>query len=234
MQVATAIDVALARTQHTQYVSALSFLDMVTRTLPADDQYPDCCFVEDCAVIANGAALITRPGAVSRRGETPAVRRALASHPLIERIEALDAPATLDGGDCMHIGDRMFVGRSLRTNEAGVARLRKMFHDLTIVEIPLAEVLHLKCVCSPLGEDRVLLARGTIPPEVFRGLDVVLVPNGESYAANCVAHAGKVILAEGYPETRTELEQRGIATIAIPMSEIRKADGSLTCLSLII
>ncbi len=234
MEVASAIDVALARTQHAYYSRALSSIGLTPQELPADDHYPDCCFIEDCAVVVDGVALLSRSGAASRRGETIGVRLALESLSSIHRVEVMDAPATLDGGDCMRIGNQMFVGRSLRTNSAGVARMRELFHNLTIIEVALAGVLHLKCVCSPLGDSRVLLASGTIAPEVFRGLDIVMIPNEERYAANCVAYSGSALIADEFPQTRAQLERAGFATIALSMSEIRKADGSLTCLSIII
>ena len=134
----------------------------------------------------------------------------------------------------MRIGKRMFVGLSARTNTAGLARVREVFCDLTVVGVPIAGVLHLKCVCSPLGDDRVLLAEGTLAPGIFTGLNVVTIPNAERYAANCVVHAGKAIVADGFPNTSEALERAGFATIALAMSEIRKADGSLTCMSIVI
>ncbi len=233
MEVAASVDLALARIQHAAYVSALRSLGLTAVELPADDRFPDCCFVEDCAVIADGVALITRPGAASRRGETAAVEAALASNIGIERIAHMVAPATLDGGDCLRIGRQLYVGLSARTNAAGVARLREVFSNLTIVPVPLENVLHLKCHCSALGDDRVLLAEGTIAPEVFAGLHVVTIPNAERYAANCLAHAGTALVSDGFAETRATLERAGFATIALSMSEMRKADGSLTCLSLL-
>jgi dimethylargininase len=234
MEVAASVDVELARLQHAHYVAAMRSLGLAVVELPADDTLADCCFVEDTVVVADGVALVTRPGAASRRGETAAVEAALASIAAITRIEHMDAPATLDGGDCLRIGRRMYVGLSARTNAAGVARLREVFSNLTIVPVALANVLHLKCHCSPLGDDRVLLAEATIAPETFAGLSVVMVPHAERYAANCLAFGGTALVSDGFPETRAALERAGIATVALSMSEMRKADGSLTCLSVLI
>jgi dimethylargininase len=234
MKVAASVDVDNARIQHGAYMRALRSLGLTVIELPADERFPDCCFIEDCAVVVDGVALITRSGAASRRGETLAVHAALESHSAIARTLHMQAPATLDGGDCLRIGGRMYVGLSARTNAEGVARLREVFSHLTIVPVPLANVLHLKCHCSALGDDRVLLAEGTIAPETFAGLDVVTVPHAERYAANCLAFGGAALVPEGFPETRAAIERAGIATIALSMSEIRKADGSLTCLSIVI
>ncbi len=228
------IDVAHAREQHAVYSGVLRSLGFEVIELAADDRFPDCCFIEDCAVVADGIALITRSGAESRRGETSAVSSALEAQAGLSRIERLDAPATLDGGDCMRVGRRIFVGLSSRTNLAGAHRVRDVFSAFTVVPVPVAGWLHLRCVCSPLNDDRVLLAEGTIAPKTFDGLDVVMIPNSEAYAANCVAHRGAAIIADGFPETRARIMRAGIRTIAIATSEIRKADGSLTCLSIVI
>jgi dimethylargininase len=228
------IDVAVARAQHEAYRAALAELGARVVVLDADEAHPDCVFVEDTAVIAAGLAVITRPGAPSRRGEVDAVAAALAD---LATVVRMDAPATLDGGDCLRLGRTIYVGRSARTNEAGVAALEAAFELLGVRVVPVAmpaDVLHLKCVCSPLGDDRVLLARGTIPAETFAGAHVIWVPPDERYAANAVAVGDGVIIADGFPATRELLERAGLRTIAVACSEVRKADGSLTCQSLVL
>lgn len=226
------IDVARAREQHRAYVSALRSFGVAVEELPPDDAYPDCCFVEDCAVVARGVALITNPGAPSRRGEPPAVRGALARR---LRIETMAAPATLDGGDCLVAEDRILVGLSARTNAAGVARLREVFAPLglRVVPVELGDVLHLKCVCSSLGGCRVLVAEGLLPDAPFEGLDVVSIPREEAYAANVVAVGKSVLAPAGFPATHERLRRAGYHVVPIDNSETRKADGSLTCLSII-
>lgn len=223
------IDVALARTQHAAYGRALVECGVTVTVLPADEDYPDCVFVEDTAVIAGGVALITRPGAPSRRGETAAVAVALAA-----RVHITE-PATLDGGDCMVVGRTIYVGRSARTTAAGIAQLAAVFEPrgfrVVAVELP-AGVLHLKCVCSPLADDRVLLARDSLPAALFPA--VVWVPASETYAANAVAIGTRVIVAAEFPHTRDALEAAGFTTLAVPTSEVRKADGSLTCQSIVL
>jgi dimethylargininase len=146
------------------------------------------------------------------------------------------APATLDGGDCLRMGSRLFVGRSLRTNATGIQRLRCVFEPLgfEVIEIPLGPILHLKCVCSRLSDDTLLLAEGAIPPELFSGNRAVRIPAAETHAANCVCANGTVLLAAGCPESRRLIRAEGSDVVELDMSEIRKADGSTTCLSILL
>lgn len=226
------IDVQVARRQHREYASALSRAGLELVQLEPDETFPDGCFVEDCALVADGTALITRPGAPSRRGEVDAVRAALER---VLRVEVTAAPATLDGGDCMRVGRRIFVGRSQRTNDAGIARVREVFGPLgfDVIAVPLHQVLHLKCVCSPLDDETILLADGTLPHELFAGLRILRVPASEECAANAVAVGRTVLVAAGHPVTHRMVEEQGFSVIPIDTSEIRKADGALTCLSVL-
>jgi dimethylargininase len=227
------IRVDVARRQHRAYVEALRSFGLEVTVLPAAPEFPDCCFVEDCAVYAAGVALITRPGAVARRGEEGSVANALQRY---ARVERMTDPATLDGGDCLRVGKRWYVGRSGRTNAAGVHRLRQVFEPLgfAVTEIPLGPILHLKCVCSALSENRMLLAEGSILPEVFGDVHIVSVPAEEAYAANCLCVDGTVLLAAGFPATRRVLEAEGFTVREVDTSEMRKADGSLTCMSILV
>jgi len=223
-----AIDVAAARRQHAAYRAALG---VATIVVPADDALPDCCFIEDTAVVAAGAAVITRPGAPSRRPETAAVARALAQH---VEIHAMEAPATLDGGDCMRVGSTIFVGRSARTNAAGIARLAEVFGPRGVHVVPVdlpADVLHLKCVCAPLGDDRITLVEGF---PALPGVSIVRVPAAESYAANVLAIEDRVLVSSGFPRTRDALEAAGLRVATLETTEFRKADGALTCLSILV
>lgn len=225
------IDVALAQRQHAAYARALIECGVAVTTLPAEETCPDCVFVEDTAVVIGGTALITRPGAPSRRDETAAIATALdAWVDVVPMIE----PATLDGGDVMHVGTRIFVGRSARTNEDGIAQLAAAFPAFTVVSVELPpHVLHLKCVVTPLGGDRILLADASIPPEAFGAVQIVRVAIEETYAANCVAIGDHVIVAEGFPHTHAALRAAGFTLHVVPCSEVRKADGSLTCQSIV-
>jgi len=227
---ASPIDVALARAQHDAYVRALETSGVTVERLAADEAHPDCVFVEDTAVIGNGVALITQPGAPSRRGETEPIARSLARSIEIARMSG---DATLDGGDCMRIGETIYVGASARTNSAGIARLTEVFSGMRVVTVWLpAGVLHLKCVCTPLGGDRMLLADGTIAAGAFDA-DIIRIPAEETYAANAVAVGSHVIVADGFPRTAEALAKAGFTVHPVPSSEVRKADGSLTCQSLL-
>jgi dimethylargininase len=227
------IDVMHAREQHAEYRGALERCGLEVRALAADDACPDCCFIEDTAVVADGVALVTRPGATSRRDETEAVAKILGDYVEIARMAA---PMTLDGGDCMRVGTKIFAGQSLRTSGSGIERLAEVFTPRGFQVIPVAlpaHVLHLKCICAPLGDDRITLVEGT-PREPFAGLGIVDIPAAESYAANVVAVGNHVLVARGFPRTAEALERAGFDVIALDTSEFRKADGSLTCLSLLL
>jgi len=227
------IDVALARQQHLQYCMALAECGATVTTLPVDERCPDSVFVEDTAVVVDRQALITRPGAISRQLETDAVATVLDAW---LNVIPMTEPATLDGGDCMLVGRTLYVGRSARTNAAGIAQLARTFAprgvDVVQVDLPPG-VLHLKCVVSPLGAGRILLAEGSIDRAVFRDLEPVWVPGEETYAANAVAIGAHVIIADGFPRTREVLTKARLAVHAVPCSEVRKADGSLTCQSIV-
>jgi dimethylargininase len=223
-----AIDVALARAQHAAYCAALAACGVAVETLAIDEACPDGCFVEDTAVVVGDRALITRPGARSRRAETAAVAAALARW---LDVVTMPEPATLDGGDCLRLGETLYVGRSARSNALGIARLAVLGLRVVAVDLPPG-VLHLKCVCSPLGDDRVLLAEQSIPAATFDAA-VVWVPAAETYAANAVAVGDHVIVAAGYPRTHEALAAAGFTVHAVPSSEVRKADGSLTCQSIV-
>jgi dimethylargininase len=228
------IDLALARAQHARYREALDELGLDVVVLAADDALPDCCFIEDTAIIAGGVAIVTRPGAPSRRSEPVAVAARLTG---ALEVVTVEDPGTIDGGDCMRIGATLFIGRSARTNAAGIAQVAAIVEPrgLRVVAIDLpADILHLKCVCAPLGADRMTLVSGSLPRELFRGLDVVSIPAEESYAANVLAHGANVLVADGFPRTRDALAALGFHVIALDSSEFRKADGALTCLSIVL
>lgn len=236
------VDVARARAQHAVYVAALDRAGVSVRVLDALDDSPDSVFVEDTAVVVDDVIVVTRPGAPSRRGEVDSIAAALASPELRSNggagrpreLVRMTEPATLDGGDCMRVGATLYVGRSARTNAEGVAFLRSAL-PIRVVDVALPPgVLHLKCVCSPLGGERLLLAEGSIDPSVFAGCDVIVVPHRETYAANAVAVGRSVLVAAGHPRTSELLARAGFDLLEVPTSEARKADGSLTCQSILL
>jgi len=223
----------LALEQHARYCEALQRCGLELVVLPADEAHPDATFVEDTAVIVGTRALITRPGAPSRLGEVHAVREALA--PLVDEIETIDENATLDGGDVCESEDRVYVGLSHRTNEAGadalaqwLARAGTPTTKIEIRDVP--SILHLKSGMGYLGDGRFAVIdelRGRVEAPT-----IVTVEPDEAYAANCVRVNDYVLLAAGYPSFETTLQSLGFKTIALDVSEYRKMDGGLSCLSL--
>lgn len=229
-----AIDFGRAREQHSAYVAALQTLGLAIMRLPELPACPDACFVEDTAVIYRDAALITRPGAPSRRHEVDTVAQMLATIGL--EIVRMQPPATLDGGDVMRVGDVFFVGRSARTNDEGIALLRSFARahgaSVRVVDLP-PDVLHLKCHASAIAEDAVLVVEGLpldLPPHVRR-LDL---PRQEAFAANAVACGAGVVIAAHHPRTAAIIADAGFYPRAVDTSELAKADGSLTCMSIIV
>ena len=227
-------DPVAAQGAHDAYVTALSAHGSEVTSLPSLDEHPDCCFVEDTAVMIDGTALIPNMGAPSREGEQVAV----AEH-LSEDAEIIGMPegATLDGGDVLFFDDRYLIGLSTRTNRAGAEflaeRVRAEGFSVELVDIPLS-TLHLSTVCSSPRAGTLLVAEGHLTPQQVGHLaeEVLWVPNKESYAANTIGYSGdRVIVASGYPVTRQVLLDAGFSITTVDMDAIRQADGSLTCLS---
>ncbi len=226
------IDVALARRQHAAYRTALQQAGVTLVELPPDEAHPDACFVQDTAVVYGTLAVLARPGAESRRGEEVAVRQALAGH---QRLAEIRPPATLEGGDVLVIGSRVFVGLSARTDAGGFAQLRNLLEleGAALHALEVGEGLHLLSHCTYLGRGVLLATDAYAGLPAFAGLDVVRVPPGEAAAANALGLGDYVLLPEGYPQTEALLRGRGFEPLAVGLSEFAKADGGATCLSLL-
>jgi len=229
----TPIDVARAREQHAAYEAALASLGCEIRRIPADDRYPDAVFIEDTAIVLDELAVITRPGADSRRGEIDAVAAILGEHRTLLRIEA---PATIDGGDVLQLDDALYVGRTPRTNDAGIAQLRELIapYGYRVVGVDVDGCLHLKSAVTRIGADAVLMNPQWVAPSIFAGWRIIEVDDAEPAAANVLRIGERVIYPEELPHTRRRLEAEGIEVIAVPASELAKAEGGVTCCSLII
>jgi dimethylargininase len=225
------IDVDLARKQHAAYCTALENAGLDLIELPPDEAYPDSCFVQDTAVIFGDLAVIARPGAASRRGEEEAVRRALQGH---KRLVEIRAPATLEGGDVLVIGSRLFVGLSARTNRGGFVQLRDLLEleGATVESLPVEEGLHLLSDCTYLGRGVLLATEASANRPAFAGLEQIRVAPEEAYAANALAIGEHVVFPAGYPRTAALIRERGFTVLEVPLSEFAKADGGATCLSL--
>jgi dimethylargininase len=225
-------DLVRAVAQHAAYAALLRSLGLEVIELPADPALPDCCFVEDVAVVLDEVALLTMPGASSRRGETAAVEAALARFRSLERTRL---PATLEGGDVLRVGRRLFVGRSPRTNEAGIARLAGVAEPLgyRVLPVTVTGCLHLKSAVTALDDERVLANPAWIDTGPFARLGVVPVAPDEPGAANVLRVAGLVVAHPGYPRTLDRVAELGYAVRPLDISEFLKAEAALTCKSLL-
>jgi dimethylargininase len=227
------IDYERAARQHEQYEEVLRSLGCRVMRLPAEDAYPDSVFIEDTAVVFDDCAIIARPGAESRRGEIPGVVDTLAEHRLLYPIEA---PGTLDGGDVLRVGHRVYVGQSSRTNEEGARQMIRILQPLgyVVTAVPVREALHLKTAVSDLGDGRVLINPRMVDGANFRDVACFSVDPAEPMAANVLFLQGKVLCAASAPRTRRIMEREGIDVIPVDSSELAKAEGGLTCCSLIL
>lgn len=223
-------DLALA--QHRAYVEALEACGLEVTVLPAEETYPDSVFIEDTCLVTRACAVITHPGADARKGETASVKAAMAAFDL--PIETITAPGTLDAGDVMMTGDHFYVGLSGRTNPEGFRQLSAILnrYGYTASAVPLTSVLHLKTGISYL-ENNVLLVWGEFADKPdFNGFHRIRVPQEEGYAANSLWINGTVLVPQGYPKTQKRIQEKGYDVILLDVSEFRKLDGGLSCLSL--
>ncbi len=227
-------DFDLALKQHDAYIEALKKCDVDVTVLPADERYPDSCFVEDPALITRACAIITNPGAESRNGEKDEIIGAVKKFFTDDKIEYIKAPGTLEGGDVMMVGDHFFVGRSARTNEEGIRQLTEILakYDMTCSEVPLTEVLHLKTGVNYLEDNNMLVSGEFVTKPDFEKYNRVEIPEDEAYAANCIWVNDTVIVPEGYPTVLKKVQELGYKTLVVDTSEYRKLDGGLSCLSL--
>lgn len=230
-------DPALALAQHDRYCQLLIDCGLILTTLPADAAYPDSCFVEDTAIVTARGAIATRPGAPSRVGEVESVVDALRGR--FPHIVKIAAPGTLDGGDVCRIEEHFLVGLSARTNEEGARQLAQFLDGLgygsSVVDIRgHARLLHLKSGVSYVGEGRLVVVEDLAAAAPLRPYERVVVADTERYAANCLRINDRVLIAAGHPLLAEVLSGLGYETVAVDLSEFRKMDGSLTCLSLLV
>lgn len=221
---------AAACRQHEAYVSELERAGLEVEVLEPLSGHPDAYFVEDVAVVLDTVAVLTRPGSASRRGEVAAMEGVLGRYRELVRIEA---PGTLDGGDVLVVGGRGFIGLSERTNLTGAQQLAAVLagNGITSALVEVGSGLHFKSNVNAVSDELLLVAEGT-ETEELAGFEVITVPAEEAYAANCLWVNDTVLVPAGFPRARALLDAAGLATVEVDVSEMRKMDGGLTCMSL--
>lgn len=226
-------DVAKARQQHDRYANALREAGYDIDVVAADDNQPDCVFIEDTGVVIGSVVVAARPGARERRDEVQPVIDLLRERFPVAQI---DAPGTLDGGDVMVMGDRLFVGRSRRTNHEGIEQLRGAAESqgMSVVAVPVDGVLHLKSGVLPVDDHTVVVTPGTVDEGLLEGLRIVHeVPHERHSFSALPMPGGEVLVTASAPDTTAVISGLGITPIPIDVSEIQAADGGLTCMSIL-
>ena len=227
------IDVLRARTQHRAYEDLLRSLGCEVRRLPEEPDLPDAVFVEDTAVVVDELAVITRPGAESRRGEVRSVADALAAW---RPLRAIEAPGTLDGGDVLVIERSVFVGLSTRTDEEGVRQLAQALapHGYSVRPLTVRSCLHLKSAATRVAPGTVLLNPEWVDERAFGAFGRIEVDPAEPWAANALAVGGSVVYDAAFPRTRDRLVRGGLDVREVDASELARAEGGVTCCSLVL
>jgi dimethylargininase len=226
------IDVEKARLQHENYCATLETFGIELLRISADESLPDCCFTEDVVIVLDEIAIITNPRMKSRSGERKEMEKAMLPY---RKMVRLDAPAYLDGGDVVVIGKKIFVGLSERSNAKAIEQLQNLLdvYGYAVTGVPVRNVLHLKSACTYIGNGYVLLSPESIDPDFFADYKLIKVPKEESYCADTLAIDDSVLIPEGYPITKQMILESGFKVITLDTTEIKKADGALTCMSVI-
>lgn len=234
-------DIPLARKQHAAYAQALLDCGLEVTILPADENHPDCIFVEDQAIVIDGHVLLPLPGHPSRVAEQPPIADFLSRQLNGFQVCGMFGEARMDGGDILRLGNVFFVARSKRTNDAGIETLRNLLthlgHELRIINIPTEKALHLTSISSTPTDQVILTAEGFLTAEDFGdlppGCKIIFMPESEVYGCNTIGlENGKVLVADGYPTVLETVQELGLEPIVLDMSQIREADGSITCCTL--
>ncbi|MGA2625118.1 MAG: arginine deiminase family protein [Bacteroidota bacterium] len=225
-------DYEQALVQHARYIEALKDCGLEVRVLREDQRYPDSTFVEDVALLTKDYAIVTNPGAPSRKGETAEIREILRDYYI--NIEEVREPGTVEAGDIMMVGSHFFIGISKRTNETGaqqvVGYLEK--YGMSGSVIKLENVLHLKTGVAYLEHNNLVACGEFLSRGEFQKFNILKIDEDESYAANCIWVNDRVLIPKGYPKARATIESAGYSIKEVDVSEFRKLDGGISCLSL--
>ena len=223
------VDLNKARAQHVRYCDVLADLGLEIIRVPRDDFHPDACFVEDNAVVFRDKALICRMAKESRWGEQPGVAAVLEEY---VKTKWAEVPATIEGGDVVHLGDRLICGVTERTNLEGVSQMRDWL-GVRVDAIDDPGIMHLKSYVTSLGQNRVVVTRKYSTHSALAGLEVLVIPDGEEYAADTLTVGDTVLMPAGYPRSHEMVRAAGYEVIPMDVGEIEKCDGALTCLSIL-
>jgi dimethylargininase len=226
------IDVDRARRQHLQYEEALKGLGVAVLTLPEEPGLPDSVFVEDAALVLDECAVITRPGAATRRRETESIARVLAPYRSLFHI---DAPARVDGGDVLVVGRRIYLGLSSRSDTNAMEQFQDILQRFGYEVLPVSVTgcLHLKSAVTQVAQGRLLLNPAWVDKSSFPGVESMEIDPSETYAANALLIGETVIYPDSFPRTEARLRAAGIPLVGVPADELAKAEGAVTCCSLI-
>lgn len=221
--------------QHQAYCEALESCGLELIRLAPDDRYPDSTFVEDTALLTERGAVLTRPGADSRRGEVENMAPVVREH--FRQVHSIEEPGTLDAGDVCEAGQHFFIGISRRTNEHGARQLAGVLdsfgYSSSLIDIRgLSNILHLKSGIAYVSGKRLVVIEGLRNVPEFSSYELICLNSTEEYAANCLSLNGRILIASGFRSVKRELELLGYPTISLDMSEFQKMDGGLSCLSL--
>jgi dimethylargininase len=229
----TPINVEIAEAQHAQYVKALQELNCEVIELHAEKDLPDSVFVEDTAFILPEVAVITRPGADSRKPETETIIQALSPH---KKLVHITAPATVDGGDVLVLGKNIYIGLSTRSNTNAIEQLNHSLKDYgyQVFGAELTDCLHLKSAVTKVNDKTLLINPNWIDSSIFKDFDIIEIDASEPYAANCLPVNGHIIYPTSFPKTQALLEAKGFKVKNVEVDELAKAEGAVTCCSLII
>jgi dimethylargininase len=229
----SAICARTAQAQHDAYARTLQRLGVDVIELPPLHDHPDAVFVEDTVVVVDELAVLGRPGAESRRGEIESMRACIEE---FRETACIESPGTLEGGDVIQVDRTVYVGRSTRTNNEGIDQLRSHLsaHGYRVVAVPVPGALHLKTACAPLGNGRLIANPDWIDVRHFDGMDIIEVHPDEPFAGNAVPIGETLIFADQHPRTAARLEERGLTLARVDVSELAKAEGSLTCKSVLL
>ena len=226
------IDLSLAQAQHHQYEAALEALGCQLVRLPTEPTLPDSVFVEDTAIVLDEVALLTRPGADSRQAETASIAQALAPY---RTVQPIVAPGIVDGGDVLRIGKRLYVGLSSRSNEAAVAQMADLLRPFgySVQGVQVQGCLHLKSAVTQVSPMMLLVNPAWVDAGLFGDMQVIEVDSEEPHAANALLIGDTVVYPTSYPYTAQRLAQYGIQVHQVDVGELIKAEGAVTCCSLV-